>query len=77
MLDVVSATADTDHLQALVGAVPDPGQGTAPPGAGRMAISHRRGGGGLHAQGLVWVLAACMLAGSASTFVGTPMRAKA
>ncbi|MFB9195003.1 hypothetical protein ACFFWA_18635 [Actinomadura verrucosospora] len=39
-----------------------------------MGISHRCGEGGEHAQGLVWVLAACMLAGSASTFVGTPMR---
>ncbi|MES9604445.1 hypothetical protein [Actinomadura sp. NPDC000929] len=39
-----------------------------------MAISHRCGEGGERARGLVWVLAACMLAGSASTFVGTTMR---
>jgi hypothetical protein len=38
--------------------------------AGRMAVSHRRGEGGEHAQGLAWVFGACILAGSASAFVG-------
>jgi hypothetical protein len=77
-------------------AIPDPGQGVAPPGAdrllrglqwvawsvfglcvagelmvaGKMAISHRRGEGGEHAAGLAWVAGACVLAGSASAFVG-------
>ena len=37
--------------------------------AGKMAISHRRGEGGEHAAGLGWVLAACILMGSASGIV--------
>lgn len=38
--------------------------------AGKMAVSHHRGQGGEHAQGLAWVFGACVLAGSASAFVG-------
>ncbi|MFC0039578.1 conjugal transfer protein TrbC [Actinomadura rayongensis] len=34
--------------------------------AGHMAITHRRGEGGEHVQGLKWVAAGCLLAGSAS-----------
>jgi FtsH-binding integral membrane protein len=82
---------------AYAGGIPDPGQGTAPPGsqglltilqwvawivfglcvagvllaAGRMAISHNQGGyGGGESATLVKVLAACILAGSASALVG-------
>lgn len=38
--------------------------------AGRMAIMHHRGRGGEHATGLVWVIAAMILAASASAIVG-------
>jgi hypothetical protein len=88
---VMAATASAAY------AVPDPGQGVAPPGsqglltilqwaawivfglcvagvliaAGRMAISHNQGGyGGGESSTLVKVLAACVIAGSASAIVG-------
>ncbi|WP_219826026.1 hypothetical protein [Nonomuraea typhae] len=38
--------------------------------AGRMAIVHHRGEGGQHAAGLAWVMASCVLVGSASGLVG-------
>lgn len=80
-----------------LGDVPNPGQGTAPPGssgiltilkwgawgvfvccvggvlysAAKMAFSHSQGGyGGQHQSQLLWVLAACVIAGSASAIVG-------
>jgi hypothetical protein len=37
--------------------------------AGRMAIRHQKGEGGGHAASLVWVMTACVLAGSASLIV--------
>lgn len=36
----------------------------------RMAISHRHGSGGEHASALGWVLAGCVLVGTASGLVG-------
>ncbi|GGP13080.1 hypothetical protein LDL08_32690 [Nonomuraea glycinis] len=38
--------------------------------AARMALVHHRGEGGRHAVGLAWVMAACVLLGSASSLVG-------
>lgn len=38
--------------------------------AGRMALQHQRGEGGQHGAGLAWVMAACILVGSASAVVG-------
>ncbi|PZG22360.1 hypothetical protein [Nonomuraea aridisoli] len=38
--------------------------------AARMALVHHRGEGGRHAAGLAWVMAACVLLGSASGLVG-------
>jgi hypothetical protein len=38
--------------------------------AGRMALQHQRGEGGQHGAGLAWVMAACILLGSASGIVG-------
>ena len=38
--------------------------------AGRMAVSHRQGGGGEHMSGLAWVLGACILVACASGVVG-------
>ena len=38
--------------------------------AGRMAIQHQRGEGGQHLSGLAYVLAACILVGTASSVVG-------
>ena len=39
--------------------------------AAQMAVAHQRGGGaGEHAARLGWVLAACVVAGSASALVG-------
>lgn len=35
-----------------------------------MAVQHRHGGGGEHAARLGWVLAACIIIGSASALVG-------
>ncbi|WP_345394707.1 hypothetical protein [Nonomuraea salmonea] len=37
--------------------------------AARMALIHHRGEGGRHAVGLAWVMAACVLLGSASGLV--------
>ena len=37
---------------------------------GRMAMSHRRGDGGEHAQGLGTVLVGCVIVGSAASIVG-------
>jgi hypothetical protein len=80
----------------VLAAVPNPGQGTAPPGsqglltilgwaawcvfgvivagllivAGRMALAHRRGEGAEVSGGIVLVLAAAVIAGSASAIVG-------
>lgn len=86
------------HSVALtvLGAIPNPGEGEAPPGSehavtilkwgawvafavcvigvmvagGKMAIGSRRGEGGEHAAALGWVLAACVIIGSASAIVG-------
>ena len=38
--------------------------------AGGMAVRHNRGEGGQHGAGLAWVMAACILLGSASAVVG-------
>lgn len=38
--------------------------------AGRMAVMHHHGRGGEHATGLAWVMAAMILAASASAIVG-------
>jgi len=84
------------HL--TMAALPNPGQGIAPPGSGKittllswlawivtalcvggilfaggkMAIAHTRGhgGGGEHAASLGWVLAGCIVAGSATALAG-------
>ncbi|MGO9955975.1 MAG: hypothetical protein ACLP50_08330 [Solirubrobacteraceae bacterium] len=89
------------HLVTLViGAIPDPGQGIAPPGSdkittllswvawlvtaccvggvlyagGKMAAGSLSGGGygggGQHATTLGWVLAGCIVAGSAAAIAG-------
>ena len=76
--------------------VPNPGQGTQPPGSdgivkilgwaawiavavcvvgvliagAKMAIEHRRGGGGESVASLGWVLGGCIVIGSASALVG-------
>lgn len=88
--------ATTALLIDLVAAVPNPGQGQRPPGAGdvekiiswvawialgacvmgvivagaSMGFAHHRGGGGEHAARLGWVLAGCVVVGSASGLVG-------
>jgi hypothetical protein len=38
--------------------------------AGKMAVNHRRGEGAEHASGLAYTLAACIVAGAASSIVG-------
>lgn len=38
--------------------------------AAKMALSHRQGSGGEHGSALGWVMAACIVAGSASGLVG-------
>lgn len=38
--------------------------------AGMMAVSHRRGEGGQHASGLMWVGGGCALGASAAAIVG-------
>jgi len=82
---------------SILAAIPDPGQGIAPPGSGqfllilqwgawvvfalcvagvlvsaaKLAHTHSQGGYGGQQQGsLVWTLAACVIAGSASVIVG-------
>lgn len=83
-------------LSTIIAAVPDPGQGTPPPGSdgivkiigwaawiavgicvvgvliagAKMAIEHRRGGGGESVASLGWVLGGCIVIGSASALVG-------
>jgi Type IV secretion system pilin len=86
------------HLLAAspLAAIPDPGQGEAPPGSegfltilswaawiafgvcvmgviaagAMMAIASRRGEGQEHGNRLMWVLAGCIVIGSASGLVG-------
>lgn len=83
-------------LSTILAAVPNPGQGQAPPGSGgvtkilswaawiavavcvvgvlvagsKMALEHRRGGGGESVASLGWVLGGCIVIGSASALVG-------
>jgi hypothetical protein len=84
------------HALTVLAAVPNPGQGAAPPGSegiltilkwaawialvvcvlgvivagAMMSVQARRGEGGEHASRLGWVLAGCILIGSASGLVG-------
>jgi hypothetical protein len=86
----------TAHVFDFLAAVPNPGQGEAPPGSddilqilkwaawialaicvagviaagAMMTIQSRRGEGGEHAARLAWVLAGCIVIGSASGLVG-------